>query len=168
MIMKIKNTIILFLVLVISFLFQSCLSKPDISESDVEQKVFQMVNEHRISIGFEELEWNETIAEQCRLHSKNMSSGNIPVGHDGFSQRVKNLLETIHFSIAGENIAYVSGYTNPAVLAVNEWLDSNEHRVNIESDFNLSGVGVSRNSSGDYHITQIFLREKIIQNSIID
>jgi uncharacterized protein YkwD len=135
-------------------------SKPDIPASEVEQKVFQLVNEHRVSIGFDELTWNELIAEQCREHSKNMSAGTVEIGHSGFDDRVKSLLENIPFSIAGENVAFVSGYTNPAVLAVDEWLGSSEHRVNIESDFNLSGVGVIRNNNGDYYVTQIFVRGK--------
>jgi uncharacterized protein YkwD len=141
-----------------------CLSKPDIPESEVEQKIFQLVNEHRSSIGLAELRWNEVIAEECRLHSKDMSSGSVAVGHDGFELRMKNILKAISFSIAGENVAFVSGYTNPAVLAVNEWLNSSEHLANIESDFNLTGVGVSRNDTGDYYITQIFVREENILN----
>lgn len=166
--MTIKNGILLCVSVVLVFIFQSCVSKPDIPASEVEQKVFQLVNEHRVSIGFDELEWDETIAEVCREHSKNMSAGIAQVGHQGFDQRIKSLFETIDFSVAGENIAYVSGYTNPAVLAVNEWLDSSEHRVNIESDFNLTGVGVSRNNNGDYYITQIYVREKGLQLSLLD
>ena len=141
-----------------------CLSKPDISEGEVEQKIFQLVNEHRSSIGLEELKWSEVIAEECRFHSKDMSAGSVPVGHEGFDQRMKNILKSISFTIAGENIAYVSGYTNPAILAVNEWLNSNEHLANIESDFNLTGVGVSRSETGDYYITQIFVREENLLN----
>lgn len=159
--MKLNKLYIIILVVAFVILLQNCVSKPDIQASEVEQKVFQLVNEHRVNIGFDELTWNEQIAEQCREHSKNMSAGIIEVGHSGFDDRINRLLEFIPFSIAGENVAFVSGYTNPAVLAVDEWLGSPEHRVNIESDFNLTGVGVIRNNNGDYYITQIFIREKL-------
>jgi uncharacterized protein YkwD len=160
--MKLKKLQIIALIIVFAILLHHCMNKPDIPASEVEQKVFQLVNEHRASIGFDELAWNETIAEQCREHSKNMSTGIVPVGHSGFDERIKKLLGFISFSIAGENVAFVSGYSNPAVLAFNEWLNSQEHQVNLESDFNLSGVGVIRNNNGDYYITQIFIREKFV------
>ena len=137
---------------------QGCLNQPDLSEVEVEQKVFQLVNEYRVGLGMENLQWNESVAAQCRAHSKNMAIGMVIVGHDGFDARVTTLLEMISFSVAGENVAYVSGYTHPAVLAVNEWLNTDEHRANIESDYNLTGVGVARNQSGDYYITQIYIR----------
>jgi len=158
--MKQKKLFIIILVTTFTILLQNCVSKPDIPASEVEQKVFQLVNEHRVNIGFDELTWNEQISEQCREHSKNMSSGIVEVGHSGFDDRIKKILEFIPFSIAGENVAFVSGYTNPAVLAVDEWLSSQEHRVNVESDFNLTGIGVIRNNNGDYYITQIYIREK--------
>lgn len=153
------------ILLVSMLMIPGCLSKPDIPESEVEQKVFQLVNEYRSGIGLEELRWSEVIAEECRVHSQNMSSGSIAVGHDGFELRIKNILKTIRFTIAGENIAVISGYTNPAVLAVNEWLNSSEHLANMESDFNLTGVGVARSDTGDYYITQIFVREENLPES---
>jgi uncharacterized protein YkwD len=160
--MTLRKIYIIVLVASFTVLLQNCVSKPDIPASEVEQKIFQLVNEHRVSIGFDELTWNQQISDQCREHSKNMSAGNVEVGHSGFEDRMKKLLESIPFSIAGENVAFVSGYTNPAVMAVDEWLGSSDHRVNIESDFNLTGVGVVRNNNGDYYITQIFVREKLV------
>ena len=87
-----------------------------------------------------------------------MAVGMVVVGHEGFDSRVAALLEVMSFSVAGENVAFVTGYTDPAILAVNEWLNTDEHRANIESDYDLTGVGVSRNQSGDYYITQIYIR----------
>jgi len=161
--MKCENSrnhryIFYFLFAALMFFSQACVDKPDLSETEVEQKVFQLVNEYRIGMGLRQLSWEENIAEQCRIHSRNMANGLVAVGHDGFDGRVETLLKAIAFSVAGENVAFVSGYTNPAVLAVNEWLNTEEHRANIESDYSLTGVGVIRSQNGDYYITQIYVR----------
>jgi uncharacterized protein YkwD len=79
------------------------------------------------------------------------------VGHDGFNGRVANIRKTIPVVNAGENIGYISGYTNPAVAIFNEWLTSFGHVKNIEGRYDLTGVGAARNHNGDYYITQIFI-----------
>lgn len=134
------------------------MNNPDLSKYDVEQRIFQLVNEHRGRVGLNFLEWNEDISEKCRDHSKNMALGVVPIGHDGFDDRISFIRQTIPIVSAGENIGFISGYTNPAVAIFNEWLISNDHLENIEGLYDLTGIGVERNQNGDYYITEIFVK----------
>ncbi len=156
--MKTINSLFIFLFLSISI--NGCKISSNPSESEVERDVFEMVNQHRVSIGLNALEWNETIAVECRTHSRNMASGSVPIGHDGFDQRAANIRNTIPYTLIGENVAYIntgSGVSpSPASLALNGWLSNPQHRGNIEGNYKLTGVGVARDGN-KYYLTQIFV-----------
>lgn len=122
------------------------------SSDSVEAKVHQLVNEHRTGMGLAALQWNETIAIECRIHSEEMANTN-SLNHDGFNERINKIGETISWSWAGENVAY--NYSAEAV--VNAWLNSPGHKSNIESNSNLTGVGVAYDGNTIY-FTQIFIR----------
>lgn len=153
-----KITLLLFVIVFSAF---SCEDDPVASNNNnnystpsdsVEAKVHQLVNEHRIGIGLSALEWNETIASECRQHSQEMASTN-SLNHDGFNERINKIGETISWSWAGENVAY--NYSAEAVVIA--WLNSPGHKSNIESNSNLTGVGVAYDGNTIY-FTQIFIR----------
>lgn len=131
---------------------------PD-GRSDLEYKTFNLVNEYRESQSLEPLEWNSDIAENARQHSRNMAKGYSDFGHDGFSARVEKIKETMEVTSAAENVAYNYGYGEPAMTAVNGWIDSDGHRRNMEGDFTLTGIGAVSNDSGKIYFTQIFVKE---------
>lgn len=131
-------------------------------EFQLARDVFHLVNLHRTSIGLNPLEWNETIYGQCMIHSQNMASGNVSIGHDGVEQRAFDIYETIPFVQFYENVGYmadVMGISSPASKIFDEWLKSPEHRIAIEGEFNLTGVGVVVDGP-EYYFTQIFLKTK--------
>jgi uncharacterized protein YkwD len=136
------------------------MQNPELSESEVEQRLFELINQHRASLGKPRLEWNEVISNECRIHSESMASGEVAVGHDGFGSRVSNIRKVIPLVNAGENIGYISGYTNPAMAIYNEWLTSAGHIKNIEGNYDLTGIGVARNNIGEYYITEIFVKRE--------
>ena len=121
--------------------------------NSVEQEVNNLINQYRTSIGLAKLEWNETIAEQCRNHSIDMANAHT-INHNGFTERVNSIGETIPWNWAGENVAY--NYT--AQGAVTAWLNSPGHKSNIESNSNLTGVGVAFDEDSVMYFTQIFIR----------
>ena len=136
----------------------ACTSLFDPSSVDtpaqLEQKIFKLINDHRLSIGAVELVWNDTIAEQARLHSQDMASGAVPFGHDGYETRFAIIGQTIPWHSGAEIVALAA---NPE-SAVNGWLASAEHKPYVEGDFRLSGVGVAMSKSGDsFYATQIFI-----------
>jgi len=153
-----KITLLLFIAAFFAF---SCEDDPVASNDtnnystpsdSVESKVHQLVNEHRTGMGLSALEWNETIASECRLHSEEMANTN-SLNHDGFNERINKIGETISWSWAGENVAY--NYSAESVVIA--WLNSPGHKSNIESNSNLTGVGIAYDG-GTIYFTQIFIR----------
>jgi uncharacterized protein YkwD len=118
----------------------------------VEAEVHRLVNLHRTGMGLQALEWNEIITNECRQHSQDMANAHA-INHDGFNERINKIGETISWSWAGENVAY--NYS--AQGAVTAWLNSPGHKSNIESNSNLTGVGVAYDG-GTIYLTQIFIR----------
>jgi len=123
------------------------------SSNNIEKEVHQLINTHRTGIGLAPLEWNETIAAECRNHSIDMANAHT-INHDGFYDRVNKIKETIPWNWAGENVAY--NYS--AQGAVTAWLNSPGHKSNIESNSNLTGVGVAFDEDSTIYFTQIFIR----------
>jgi uncharacterized protein YkwD len=121
--------------------------------NSIEKEVHQLINAHRTGIGLAPLEWNETIATECRTHSQEMANAHT-INHDGFYDRVNKIKETIPWSWAGENVAY--HYS--AQGAVTAWLNSPGHKSNIESNSNLTGVGVAFDEDSVMYFTQIFIK----------
>lgn len=134
------------------------LSKVTFQTTNLEKLVFEQINQYRIAKGLPKLTLNANISRQARIHSENMAKGKVPFSHDGFEQRVKAIPLT--YNSAAENVAFNSGYSNPANQAVVGWLNSPGHLKNIQGRYNLTGVGVATNDKGEVYLTQMFLNTK--------
>ena len=151
----IKLAFTIFLLLILSI---SCEDNPVKNQginysNSIEQEVHRLINLHRTSLGLAGLEWNDINAEQCRNHSIDMANAHT-INHDGFNDRVNKIGESIPWIWAGENVAY-----NYSVQgAVTAWLNSPRHKSNIESNSNLTGVGVAFDEDSVMYFTQIFIR----------
>lgn len=130
-------------------------SNPDFNQ--IEQEIYQQVNQYRQSQNLPPLQPNATITKQARLHSQAMADGSVSFSHQGFDNRVKTISQTLPYRSAAENLAYNQGHSNPAEAAVQGWIESDGHRRNMVGNFNLTGVGVAQNESGEYYFTQIFI-----------
>ncbi len=134
---------------------------PTSAYSAIEQRAFELINNYRVGKGLQKMEWSDAIAEECRQHSKNMANGTVAFGHLGIEDRVKRLRSKIEWIKSAENVAYNFGFEDPAQKAVEDWIASESHRINIETaSFNLSGMGVEKAADGKYYFTQIFLQKK--------
>ncbi|WP_445627112.1 CAP domain-containing protein [Nostoc sp. DSM 114167] len=122
----------------------------------LEQSIFNQINNYRASQGLPALTRNSAIDNQVRLHSKNMANGTVPFGHNGFSERLN--ATGVAYRSAAENVAYNQGYGDPATIAVQGWLKSPGHLANIRGNYNLTGIGVAKNSQGAIYFTQMFIR----------
>ncbi|PHM08348.1 CAP domain-containing protein [Nostoc sp. 'Peltigera malacea cyanobiont' DB3992] len=122
----------------------------------LEQSIFNQINNYRASQGLPALTRNSAIDNQVRLHSKNMGNGTVSFGHSGFSERLN--ATGVSYRSAAENVAYNQGYSDPATKAVQGWLKSPGHLTNIRGNYNLTGIGVAKNSQGAIYFTQIFIR----------
>ncbi|HOX47245.1 MAG TPA: CAP domain-containing protein [Myxococcota bacterium] len=127
--------------------------------ADMEAQTHALINAERQAQGLPALAWEALIADAARGHSRDMSSGQVEFGHDGFDARVDALAEQLPWSSAGENVAWNQGYPDPAAQAVEGWMDSPGHRENILGDYDRTGIGIAGDATDGYYFTQIFLRD---------
>ena len=127
----------------------------------IEQQVFQLVNEYRARLSLPSLQLNDTLADIARRHSRNMAQGDIPFGHDGFSQRVTEVTAQMDPSTVSENIGMISNLDSPAQAVVNAWAKSETHAKNLIGSFQLTGVGAAKREGNDvWYLTQIFVETR--------
>jgi uncharacterized protein YkwD len=126
----------------------------------LEQEINRRVNQYRLSKNLPPLQMNGEISYVARIHSQNMANKTATFSHDGFDNRAKTVGKTIPYKSFAENLAYIKGYPDLVSVAVQGWIDSPGHRKNMEGKFNLTGVGIAKNSEGEYYFTQLFLLER--------
>jgi uncharacterized protein YkwD len=146
---------------------------------DIENIVFNKVNEERKKRGLQALIWDSKIAEVARLHSLDMANRSYfshenPEGEDptmrakrqGIATEIQKgsvimvgIAENIGMMPTGnvEGYGYVSSSNDVADAMMQSWMNSPGHRANIlNADYNFIGVGVAYNGYGTYYLTQDF------------
>lgn len=128
----------------------------------LEQRVHRLINEQRQRAKLPPLAWREDVARCARDHSRNMAQRDF---FDHVDPRLGDVDQRLNrfriaWRVCGENIFMLSGYSNPAQVAVQGWMDSPGHRANIlEQRFTHTGVGVFyRTRDQMFYLTQIFIR----------
>ncbi len=117
----------------------------------------QLVNQQRASNGLGSLSADAALTKTATLKSQDMAQNNYfshtsPTYGSPFDM-MKQF--GISYRTAGENIAM--GQRTPAEV-MNAWMNSAGHRANIlNSSFTKIGVGVAKNSGGQYIWTQQFI-----------
>lgn len=126
--------------------------------AELEREIHLQVNQYRARRGLAPLAYDERIAAVARSHSAAMASGARPFSHEGFQERTEAVTRILPATRAfAENVAY-DGRTGPrlAALVVQGWIDSSEHRANLEGRYDLTGIGVAVARDGRRYFTQIF------------
>lgn len=82
------------------------------------------------------------------------------MSHDGFDWAAETLNEITPYESIAENIGTSFGYRDAAGAALEGWIKSDPHRHAMLENFNLSGVGVARDSLGSFYFTQLFIRPR--------
>lgn len=127
--------------------------------ADLEHYVHRLVNEHRVAQGLKPLAFNPEISGVARRHSQDMATGRVGFGHGGIERRRQEIAGFIARAGVGENVAMVpAGSSQVGAVAVSNWLESPGHRRNIESSYDLTGVGIAQGPAGEYYFTQLFVR----------
>ena len=126
-----------------------------------EQRAFDLINAQRQKRGESSLVWDAELTRMAREHSANMAGQNFFDHTDpqGRNMTMRASAEGVTgWSAIAENIAYNSGYDDPAAFAVERWLISAKHRENIlRESFTHSGIGVARAADGRVYFTQVFV-----------
>ena len=131
--------------------------------AEVEQAIFNKVNEERTKAGVAPLTYNTTMEKYARIKSQDMGYNNY-FSHTDLSGNyitTKMKADGVTYNAWGENIAYISGVTDPTALAnqfMTNWMNSQGHKENILStNFSSIGVGVYKIGNKVY-ATQEFYR----------
>lgn len=82
------------------------------------------------------------------------------MSHADFDWAVGMLKNVTPYKYAAENLGTNLGYEDPAEAVLEGWIKSDEHRQTMLEDFDLTGVGVARDSLGAYYFTQLFIRSR--------
>jgi uncharacterized protein YkwD len=134
------------------------LSTDNIS-STIEKHAFTLINQYRKENSLPPLAWNSAVAELAREHSRDMATGAVDFGHEGFSARMSELRKSLTgMSAGGENVFMTDMGGDVAETAVAVWLKSPPHLHNIRGDFSQSGIGIWEGKEGAIYFTQIFVK----------
>lgn len=131
--------------------------------AQVEQLIYSKVNEQRAANGLSQLSYNDTMQKYARIKSKDMGDNNYFDHKDlnGNLITVKMKNDGVRYNAWAENIAYISGVSDPNALAnqfMTNWMNSEGHRKNILStNVNSIGIGVYKIGNKVY-ATQEFYR----------
>jgi uncharacterized protein YkwD len=137
---------------------QNGVHKNLIAANSLEQAVHNQINQYRQSQNLPPLVFDQTVADQARLHSVAMSNAG-SLSHNGFDGRAAAIEKTITYSSVAENVASNSGYSHPESVAVKGWIKSPGHQKNMVGNYGLTGIGVVE-KGGTYYFTQIFVRQR--------
>ena len=121
---------------------------------EVEQELLNVVNDHRISIGQNALEFNSVAYFHANAHNDHMMAKGA-INHDNFSKRASDISSEVNAEFIAENVAK-DYYT--ASEAFQGWLNSATHKKTLEDNFTHTAVSVKKNSDGTLYFTQIFFR----------
>ena len=120
----------------------------------IEIEILELINQHRISIGLNELKSIDIIKGQAYSHTDYMIDID-EVNHDYFHSRKAYLQANADAQSVSENVAY--GYSS-ANSVVNAWLNSPSHRENIEGNFTDFDISAEKNNQGKWYFTNIFIK----------
>lgn len=124
---------------------------------DMERDIIALVNKNRAKKDLPPLKQNDAIANASEKHSRDMAKGRVPMGHDGFDERMGKLLKELAGNGAAENVAMGA---NSAEEVVAMWMKSSGHRKNILGNYTHTGVGIVKGSDDRLYFTQIFIKKK--------
>ncbi|MDC9721333.1 MAG: CAP domain-containing protein [Urechidicola sp.] len=162
--MKVQNRISSLLIILV-ILVTSCVQEDDgiyfnerfetsISYTEMEYKIFELVNNHRESVGASRLNILNVISSEAIPHTDYMLLKG-EASHDNFEDRFLNLKMNAEAIKVSENVAY--GYST-AEAVVQAWLRSPRHKDVIEGEeFTDFGISTKANTEGKNYFTHIFI-----------
>ena len=141
--------------------------EPVVSDSnyiaEIEQAIFQRVNQERAAAGLPALSYNTTMEHYARIKSKDMGDNGYFSHEDLQGKLITEQMKAdgVSYRAWGENIAYIQGMNDNSALAtkfMDNWMNSSGHRANILST-NFSSIGIGVYKIGNtYYATQEFYR----------
>lgn len=130
--------------------------KSVVSDASITNAILVDINAYRKNYKLPPLKMDARISTVAKSHSLNMAKHLVPFGHTNFLKRVTLIRSQIkNTGAAAENVAF--NYKD-AHDVVKNWLLSPGHRKNIMGNYNVTGIGIARDSKGRIYFTQIFIK----------
>lgn len=120
----------------------------------IEIEIMELINNHRITEGLNPLNDHNTVKAVAYTHTDYMIATD-NVSHDNFFQRKESLQINADANIVSENVAY--GFSSAASV-VNAWLNSPNHKDNIEGDYTDFDISAEQDNDGKWYFTNIFIK----------
>jgi uncharacterized protein YkwD len=121
-----------------------------------ELQLADLINEHRVSVGLNPLQLINHVSYKSEEHNAYMIARQV-VNHDLFYQRSENIIEVLGAVKVNENVAY--NFISPN-SALNAWLNSPGHKLNIEGSFTHFGISIREDATtGKKYYTNIFVKK---------
>ena len=133
---------------------------PRLNVNEMEDHAFDAINQERKAHGLHPLAHADDLSAIAREHSRDMITRHYfahrsPDGDDLRDRFARNGIN--RWRHIAENIAYNLGYSDPVMVAVENWMQSQGHRQNIlDPRLTESGVGVAVDAAGRVYFTQVF------------
>jgi uncharacterized protein YkwD len=121
----------------------------------LELETMTLINNYRVSIGLNALEKINHVSYKSEEHDEYMIANNV-VNHNDFVARSENIIKALGALRVSENIAY--NY-NSAKGVFDAWMNSANHKENIEGDFTHFGLSIRESPvNGRKYYTNIFVK----------
>jgi uncharacterized protein YkwD len=127
--------------------------KMDYVHTTEELELIKLINDYRVSVNLNILEVINHISYKCEEHNIDMIVVGI-ASHNGFVTRSEDITKVLGCKTVGENVAY--NFKTPQGV-LNAWLNSTEHKKNIEGKFTHTGLSTREDSNGKKYYTNIFV-----------
>ena len=137
-------------------------ASPSLAEaSAIERSAFEETNRIRVQNGLPPFEWDADVCRMARTHSESMARLNFFAHVTPSGLRLRDRARAagiLTYKVMGENIAYNQGYEDPGAFAVERWMVSEKHRLNILStEFRAMAIGMYVAPDGSVFLTQTFI-----------
>lgn len=134
------------------------------TDSTLNGRVFQEVNEYRVSVGEKPVQRHSGLDKlaqaHCRYLMQNRGEFNLygkNVSHFGSEGRASVARAAYSMLSVSENVAFVqSTVGSPASAVVRMWIQSPDHEYSTGAAWTHSGIGTIRDRDGAVFATQIF------------
>jgi uncharacterized protein YkwD len=156
--MRLHYAVPLFFVLIFSCTSESIDEIPVVTTANMVQlegELLTIVNDHRISMGSNVLEFSEVAYKYANEHTDYMI-GKGTISHDNFSARASSIHSEVEVEMVAENIA--KDYRT-AQEVFEGWNNSSSHKKTMEGDFTHTAVSIKEDKAGNLYYTQLFYKK---------
>lgn len=122
--------------------------------SETESELFTLVNYHRTNIGLNALEFDSTTYYYAGEHTSYMISKGA-LSHSFFEERASKIAKQTGAELVAENVS--RNYDTMQEI-LDGWINSPNHKVNLEGNFNYSAISILPDANGKLYVTQMFYR----------